>query len=42
MVVVPVWTPMPLATIANSTIASSRFMTGPPSMTTMRFHTGSS
>jgi hypothetical protein len=41
MVVVAVCTPMPLKTIANRSIASRRFMTGPPSMMTIRRHTGS-
>ena len=40
-VVVAVCTPMPVRRIANSTIANRRFMTGPPSITTMRFQTGS-
>ena len=40
-VVVAVCTPMPDSRIANSTIANSRFMTGPPSMMTTRFQTGS-
>ena len=33
--------PKPMSSTAKSTIASSRFMNGPPNMTTMRFHTGS-
>ena len=41
IVVVAVWTPMPDSRIAKSTIANSRFITGPPSMMTMRCQTGS-
>ncbi len=40
-VVVAVWTPIPLKMIVNSTIARRRFITGPPSMMTTRFQTGS-
>ena len=42
IVVVAVCTPMPLKTIANSTTAITRFISGPPSMTMTRCHTGSS
>jgi hypothetical protein len=41
MVVDGCTTPKPMSRIANSTIASSRFMNGPPNMMTTRFHTGS-
>ena len=40
-VVVAVDNPMPEANRANRTIASSRFMTGPPSMMITRLNTGS-
>ena len=40
-VVVAVCTPMPLKMMVNRTMASSRFMNGPPSMTTIRFQMGS-
>ena len=40
-VVVAVWMPIPDSRIVNSTIASSRFIVGPPSITTTRCQTGS-
>ncbi len=41
IVVVPCWIPIPLSSTVKITTASTRFMSGPPSMTMIRFQTGS-